>query len=181
MKTKFFAFFLVTALILTGCKDEKSVDNLEVVKPEIVDNTFKVILKVLVKKDDAFCLFYSEDGSTNFTSEPIWTNVKGSASEQEVVYTMPEDVLPTQLRIDFGLKKDQEDIILKGVTLQYGDKKRDITGLEIANFFRPDVSKCSFDATTGTIKAVVKDGERQSPSLYPHETILQPELEKLVR
>ena len=49
----------------------------------------------------------------------------------------------------------------------------------MANFFRPDDSKCTFDASSGLIKALVKNGEKQCPSLYPQETLLKPEIEKL--
>lgn len=178
MKGKFLlpAFFL---LVLIGCKDEKSIDSLEIVKPETTDAFFKVTLNVIVKKDDDLAVFYTQDGTTDFKLEPIWQAVKGSESSQQVRYDLPPNVLPTQLRMDFGLKPNQEDIILKSVILEYKDKKREIAGAELANFFRADANKCTFDASTGLIKAVVKDGVRQSPSIYPHEVYLGPELKKL--
>ncbi|RZJ33259.1 MAG: hypothetical protein EOO51_14485 [Flavobacterium sp.] len=181
MKTKFIAFFALCAITLAGCKNEKSVDDLDVVKPEVVDDTFKVDLKVIVAKDDDFALFYTEDGTTDFKNEPLWTKVKGNPQEQDIVYTLPKDVFPTQLRLDLGLKEDQSDVTLKSVTLEYKDKKRVIAGPELAVFFRPDLTKCSFDAATGIVKAVVKDGKRQGPSLYPQEVVLQPEIEKLAK
>ena len=111
---KLFAILIVFTIF--SCKDEKSIDNLEVVKPEaVVDPNFKVTVNVIVKKDDDFCLFYTEDGTADFKGDPIWTGVKGNESVQPIVYTLPKDIYPTQLRLDFGLKKDQEDIVFKSL------------------------------------------------------------------
>ncbi len=181
MKTRIILSVLLVTTLFTGCKNDKSVDSLDVVKPEAIDNSFKVTLDVIVKKDDDFSLFYTEDGSIDFKGVPIWLGVKGSDGVQQVVYTLPQDVFPTELRLDFGMKKDQEDIVLRSVNLEYKGKKRTIAGSELGNFFRPDDSKCSFDPGTGIIKAVVQDGVRKYPSLYPHEANLKPEIEKLAK
>jgi len=178
MKTKIIATVILLTTLFIGCKDEKAIDSLEVVKTE-VDNSFKVTVNVIVKKDDDFSLFYTEDGTIDFKGEPIWTGVKGSEAVQPIKYTLPQDVYPTELRLDFGLKKDQEDITLKSVVLEYKGKTREISGSELVNFFRADENKCTFEPNTGVIKAVVKDGVRQYPSLYPIESNLGPEIKKL--
>lgn len=183
MKSKFsllFCSFFFT--ILFGCKNETPIDNLEVISPksEKFDvDLFKITLNVVVKKDDDFAIFYTTDGSTDFKIAPIWHAVKGNSDAQEIKIELPNNIFPTQLRMDFGLKQDQEDVVLKSVILEYKDKKREISGLEIANFFRADENKCTFDRNTGIIKAVVKDGKKESPSLYPQESFLGPELKKL--
>lgn len=182
MKTKFIIAVLVLLGIFTGCKNEKSLDSLEVVKSEVaVDDSFKVTLGVIVKKDDNLSLFYTEDGSIDFKGEPIWQGVKGNDGVQEVVYTLPEGVFPTQLRMDFGMNKDQEEMVLKSVLLEYKGNKKEFIGANLANFFRADENKCTFNPSTGVIKAVVKDGVRQYPSLYPHEASLLPEINKLAK
>ncbi|WP_309614257.1 hypothetical protein [Flavobacterium sp.] len=182
MKSKF-SLLLICGFftILFSCKNETPIDDLEVVSPKVATvnlSNFKVTLNVVVKKDDDFALFYTIDGSTDFKIAPIWHAVKGSSDAQEIKYELPQTVLPTELRLDFGLKQEQEDIVLKSVVLEYKDKKREISGAELANFFRADENKCSFDGTT--IKAVVKGGVKESPSLYPQESNLGPELKKLV-
>ena len=173
--------FLLFTTLFIGCKDEKSVDSLDVVKPEIVDNSFKVTLDVVVKKDDDLSLFYTEDGSIDFKSEPIWIGIKGSNVSQKVVYTLPEGVYPTQIRLDFGMNKAQEDITLNSVTMEYKGKSKRIGCPEFVSLFRADDSKCSFDPLTGLIKAKVVDGIRRYPSLYPHESMLGPEIIKLAK
>lgn len=181
MKTKLITILLLITTIF-GCKDEKSVDNLEIVKPDVIDNSFKLTLDVIVKENDDFSLFYTEDGSTDFTKiEPIWISVKGSESSQKVIYSLPEDVIPTQLRLDFGINKNQKDIVLNNVSMNYKGKTKTIGCPNLVSFFRADDSKCTFDHVTGKIVAKIVDGKRQYPSLYPHETVLQPEIEKLIK
>lgn len=182
MKNKFLLLlFSCFFTILFSCKNEIPIDDLETVSPNSKNErlyNFKVTLNVIVKKDDDFALFYTTDGTTDFKSAPIWHAIKGNSDVQEIKYDLPPNILPTQLRLDFGFKQDQDDIVLKSVVLEYKDKKREITGSEIAVFFRADQNKCSFDGTT--IKSVVKDGKKGSPSLYPQESFLGPELKKLV-
>ncbi|MBN8640956.1 MAG: hypothetical protein J0L86_04010 [Flavobacteriales bacterium] len=180
MKTKFSVALLILIGFFTSCKDEKSIDNLKVVTPEEVDTSFKVTLKAIVKKQDDFALFYTEDGSINFFDvKPIWMGVKPSETEQDITFSLPEDVYPTQLRLDLGLNKDQEDIIIKGITFSYKGKKFEAMGANFFNYFRADENQCTADVATGTIKAVVKDGVRKGPSLYPHEVPLSKELQNL--
>ena len=78
------------------------------------------------------------------------------------------------------MNEAQEDIVFESITMDYIGKSRVIGRPELVSFFRADDSKCTFDHVTGVIKALVKDGKRQYPSLYPHETMLLPEIEKLM-
>lgn len=181
MKTKFSAIILLlSTLFLGSCKDEKSIDSLEVVTPEPVE-AFIVTLDVTIKKDDDLSLYYTTDGSIDFSKiAPIWQGVKGSNDSQKVVFTLPEDVKPTLLRLDFGMNKEQEDVVLKSVKMEYIGKSKTIASPEFVSYFRADDNKCSFDPVTGVIKALVKDGVRQFPSLYPHESTLGPEIQKII-
>jgi hypothetical protein len=178
MKKKFLVALILVTTIFTSCKNEKKADQPEVKVPEVVDNNFKVTIDVIVKKDDDFCLYYTDGSGPDF-KEPIWSGVKGSETSQKLVYVIPKENFPSQVRLDFGLKENQEAITLKSVTFEYKGSKREIAGAELGIYFRPDESKCTFVASTGLIKALVKGGKRQSPSLYPQEAVLGPELLKL--
>jgi hypothetical protein len=170
-----FCFFCII-----GCKD-KSTDNSELsTEQQKTMMPFKVTLKFVAKNNDDFCLLYTEDGTINFGEKGIWKSIEGSENEQSVQFEFPEEIFPTSLRIDLGMKPEQSDIILKSIILEYKDKKREITGTEIAAFFRPDENTCMFDATTGIVKPIVKDGVRKNPSLYP-QSILRQEIEKLAQ
>jgi hypothetical protein len=180
MKAKFVLLIVLFSSILIGCKDEKSVDNLEVVKHEVADDLFRVTLKVIVKKQDDFALFYTEDGSVNFFDvKPIWQGVKSSDVEQDVTFVLPQDVYPSQLRFDLGLKEDQEDIVLKGVKMTYKGNVFEAYGTEFFTYFRADENQCKIDPSSGLVTANVENGKRKVPSIYPHQAILGQKLENL--
>lgn len=175
-KNLFTALFI--SILLISCKDESKKQTEEGQNPEVKEATssFKVTATLVAKKDDDFCLLYTEDGSINF-KEGIWQNIKGSGNEQNVEFLLPENVFPTQLRMDLG--KNQDEVLLKSVKFDYQGKSREVKGYELGIFFRPDPTKCTYDPTLGIIKAIVTDGKIQPISLYPSEAVLAKELPKL--
>lgn len=179
MKTKSILVVLFSTVLFLSCKNDKTESAKEESGKVGIESGFKVTLNVIVKQDDDFSLFFTEDGSIDFKGTPIWMGVKGSPNIQQVVYTLPTEVFPTELRLDFGMKQNQEDIILQSIIFEYKDNKKEIIGAALKNLFRADENKCTFDANTGVIKAITKDGVRQYPSLYPIEASLKLELEKL--
>jgi hypothetical protein len=164
---------LFMAVIFSSCKNDKTDKDAE-------SKTFKVTVKVIAKNDDDFCLLYTTDGTCNFNDKVVWQHVKGNNDEQEVAFSLPSNIKPTQLRLDFGIKKEQDEIVLKKMTFEYNNKKKEIQGDELRLLFRPDDSKCTFDGTTGVIKAITKDGQKQIPSIYPQEANLGPVLKKFM-
>lgn len=180
MKSNFFILLLL--LVAVGCKDKASnQENQEQTETtEVVDNSFKVLVTAVVKKNDDFCLLYTENESLNF-NEGVWKGVQGMENEQTIEFSLPKDVFPSQLRLDLGKSQDQDDIVLKAIRFKYAGNEREIRGAELGIFFRPDPSKCTFDSSTGVIKALVKDGKKEIPSLYPNEAVLAAELPKLAQ
>ncbi len=170
--------FLVLLLVVFGCKDEQKKQNIEADNEEVVLNSFKLTLNAIVKNNDDFCLLYTEDGSLNF-EKGIWKEVKGNESEQNIIFILPKDIQPSQLRLDLGKNSEQEDIVIKSLKFEYLGNVREIKGPEVGVFFRADASKCTFDHLTGTIKALTVEGVKQTPSLYPHESVQAAELPKL--
>jgi hypothetical protein len=181
MRTRIILSILLVTILFSGCKNKKSIDNLEVVSPVVVDESFKVVLNVIVKKDDDFALFYTEDGTVNFHKiKPIWQGVKGSESQQDVTFILPDDVYPTQFRFDLGLRKDQDNIVIEGVKMTKKGKTFEAYGTKFFEFFRVDETLCSVDLATGTITAILKDGsDTKTACIYPQQDILGPELNKL--
>ncbi|UPQ80528.1 hypothetical protein M0M57_06725 [Flavobacterium azooxidireducens] len=176
MNLKF--LLLVLVLVVVSCKNEPKNQTNEVNNQEVVANTFKVTINVVVKNNDDFCLLYTEDGSLNF-EKGIWKEVKGNENDQNIVFVLPEKVQPSQLRLDLGKNPEQQDIVIKSISFEYGSNSREIKGFEMGVFFRADDTKCTFDSKTGVVKALSVDGVRQIPSLYPLEAIQAKELPKL--
>ena len=178
MKKKFLLIVLV--LVVISCKNEPKTQTNELESQEVVANNFKVFLNVIVKNNDDFCVLYTEDGSLNF-EKGVWKGITGSENEQTVEFSLPDNEFPTQLRIDLGKNPEQKDITIKSIRFEYSGKVRELKEFEMGVFFRADGSKCTFDSSTGIVKAIEKDGVRQSPSLYPNESILAAELPNLMK
>lgn len=170
--------FLMLLLVIFGCKEEQKNKIVEQDNQEVSAKTFKMTLNAVVKNNDDFCLLYTEDGSLDF-EKGIWKEVKGSDNEQDIVFFLPEKTQPSQLRLDLGKNIEQQDIVVKSIKFEYDRNVREIKGLEIGVFFRADASKCTFDYSTGLVKALIVEGVKQAPSLYPHETVQSIELPKL--
>lgn len=180
MKTRIILSVLLIAVFFTGCKNEKSVDSLEVVNNDAAIKIFQVTLDVTVKKNDDFCLFYTEDGTQNFTGEPIWVGVKGSDSPQKVVFNLPEGTIPTEIRIDFGISKEQDPMTINNYKMSYAGKNFEAPGTTFFKYFRPNIDCTQVDVQTGLITPVKKEGKYFGPSFYP-EAPLAGEIAKLVK
>lgn len=162
---------LIVAVTLVSCKIKDEQTETETTQPQ--QKSFKVTASVISKTKDDFCLLYTEDGTINFGETVVWASVPGKQEEQKVDFYLPEDVYPTELRLDLGLKQNATDTIyLKSVHFEYNGKKFDIIGAQLGQYFRADENHCKFDPNTGAIIPNVKDGKVKQPSLYPQEVEL---------
>lgn len=182
MKKSVLLLVSILSFTVFSCKKESTAsEGKENAQQEEFDESFNVVLDVIIKKDDDIALFYTTDGSVDFSKiPPIWQGVKGSESVQQIVYKLPVDVKPTQFRFDLGRNPEQGDIFLKKVTFKYIGKSREIGCPELVDFFRANDTYCTFDHITGLVKAKEStNGERNFPSIYPHEAKLKSEIDKL--
>ena len=179
MKVKFIASLFVLLTIFSCKKETKSIGT--EVKKEEVSNNFKVTLDAKVKKDDSFHVYYTEDGSTNFTEESsVWFEFKGSDESQKIVFNLPDNTIPTQLRLDFGVNKDQEDIIINSFKMEYQGKVYEVPGTQFFTLFVNNPESCTIDSAKATIKPINNKERYLGPFFYPID-ILKKEIEKLVK
>lgn len=181
MKIKITIIFVLLAGALTGCRNEVPIDDLELVDPKLADEHFRVSMQVIVPKDDTFALYYTFGGTDFSQQQPLWTPVSGNPEAQEVQFVFPKEVKPGQLRIDFGMNKNQGDIVMKKIVMAYNDKEFSATGQDIFKYFRPDDRKCTVNSGNGTLTGKVINGIKQGPSLYPMESALGAEIAKLIK
>jgi hypothetical protein len=175
MKSKIATIFLIT-LSLFSCKDKideqvKQGDNKTTNENE--DDFFRVGFNVIIQKDDNMHLYYTIDGSVNFNEEnSIWLPVKGSDKPQEVVFVLPEGIIPSLVRIDFGYGKNEEqsDVDLKSFNLSYMGKKEVISGDEIFKYFTPFEGYTDIEPGTTILKRHKKD-QASGPILYPQTAL----------
>lgn len=179
MKAKTTAVLFLFLAFLMGCKPENP-NRITIDTSNPHDAVFKVGITALVLMEDNFSLYYTQDGSIDFTKiEPIWVPVKGSPVPQEILFALPANTIPDQLRLDLGNNAAQKDIFIKKITMKYNEKTFEAPGTLIFSYFRPDFNKTEFNATTGLIRGLVTDGRRQSPSLYPKEGPLSKQIKLL--
>lgn len=168
------------SLVLTGCKKEKSVDELPVVKPKVEESKVQVVLDAVVKKDDSFQVFYTQDGSLNFDEKyAVRVNIKGSDTSQKIVFDLPDNIAFTYLRIDIGENDKQEAIKINNLLIKYYDKKLEAKGNACFQYFAPN-DQITLDFPNSTLTPKHIDGKKYDAILYPLET-LGPALQKLIK
>lgn len=162
MKLKNFLVSLLVTVTLFSCKNEekKEADQVAIDKPVLDKNIFTVTLTAVVKKDDAFQLFFkNENNELPFDEKKsIFTEFKGSNQAQDIVFRLPEDEVPTFLRLDFGVNKNQSEVQVEKFKIEYLGKKFEIAGKDFATYFYGN-ELTKIDATTGTVTPITsKEG-----------------------
>jgi len=175
---------VLTVLAFVGCKDDKNTkdDQQQEAQKPAGNEFFRVTLDLIAKKDDSFHVFYTEDGSQDFKEEnSVWVEFKGSDNAQKLNFDMPKDIKPTQLRIDFGVNKAQEDVKINGMEMSYFGKTAVISGPQFFTFFRPNEASTTFDIPNQLVKKIAVPGkESVNASVYQLES-LNGEIEKILQ
>jgi len=183
MKTKILFVFALFITIFFSCKEEKKTEEvLTEETKEVLYENFTVTLGIVAKKDDNLHLYFTEDNSINFTEDKsVWAEIKGNEANQQVVFKLPINAIPTDLRLDLGYGKNPEqmEILINSINFNYFDKSLVIKGSEVSNYFYPNKQNTVLDNLTGTVKRIKVDQET-APSLYPH-TALEEALVELTR
>lgn len=176
MKSKLIAVFLLAATVFS-CKDNNKE---EAAKPEEKVETFDVTLNMVVTKDDNFQIFYTDQADPNFDEKKsVLVPVKASATAQDIVCHLPEDVIPTNLRVDLGNNAQQAPMKLNNFKISYFDKSYELKDtLILRNFVVNDQLK--YDKPTSTLTPAQGKATIYDPFLYPQDN-LKTEIEKIVK
>ncbi|MFD2908596.1 hypothetical protein ACFSX9_07585 [Flavobacterium ardleyense] len=181
MKTNKLFLALVMLLVLVSCKKEDSAEkeNQTDVK---TNNTFIITLNAIVKKDDSFQVYYKDvvDEQVAFDeSNSIYVDVKGSDSAQDIVFVLPEDAYPAQIRLDYGINKDQSEIKINSFKVNYLNNVVDLNANEFFKHFIFNESTLVKDTINNTIKPLVFNKEGYDPMSYS-EKLLNDKFQKLL-
>lgn len=116
-------FCFAIPILLLSCKNETPVEKLKLVEYKI-DSEVYLELEMLVEEDDVFSVFYTEDGSFNYSAEKMLKRkVKGNSQHQTILFKFPEAAKPTAIRIDIGVNPNQQKIIFKRYAFNYFEKQ----------------------------------------------------------
>ena len=162
MKTKYLLFSIVLLSVLTSCKKETETKIEEPKK----SNNFKVTLDMLIKNDDSLQLFYQDELIPKFDEKnSLWVPVKGSLNSQEVTFNLPEEIIPTSLRIDISKKEGQQPIKINNFTVSYLDKKFETKDSTMIYYFSAN-NHLKYDPVNKTLTAIPVKGESYDPYIY---------------
>lgn len=173
MKSKILLFVLLSLSVLS-CKNKEEQEP----KQEEENNAFTITVDMIVKKDDSFQIYYMED--VNAPVDPkkyVDVAVKGSDVSQSLVFKLPEDVIPANIRFDLGGNESQDPIKINSFKMNYYDKKFEAKNGDVDFFFgyNPQIS---FDKTTATATIKKLPNEPYDP-IFIAKTSLQDELKKM--
>ncbi|HMK06648.1 MAG TPA: hypothetical protein VK476_03905 [Flavobacterium sp.] len=170
MKTKFFINLLAVLVIATSCKN----DNKEEKAVPAGKQFFSVEEDIVAETMDDFAVYYTETGKNDFIpTQVVWKGVKGGLVKETVSFDLPEQIIPTNIRLDFGVKKERKDVVLERLKLSYYDKTFEIKGSEFLNYFivNPAVPT-EVDAAKGTIKLIKDPKNQEGTYFYPRQELL---------
>lgn len=151
------------SLFFVSCKDEKKAAAVD--SQTVTEKPFTVTVNAVVTKDDIFQIFYNEDGAESFApDQAITIQVKGNGNPQDLVFTFPEEVMPASLRFDIGGNKEQKEVALKGVKIDYYSKSFSANGADFMKYFYGN-TQVEFDTLKVVAKIKLLDGEPYDPIL----------------
>lgn len=174
---------LVLSLLLFSCKNEdKKVDeSKEGVAEKVMDTVFTITLNATVLKDDSFQVYYRKNDEKTFEEKnSIFTELKGSDKPQDIVFRLPEGVIPDNLRLDFGTNKEQAEIKINKFKLSYFGKTFETTsGSDFFNYMLVETKTASFDKEKATVKPLLVDNSYDPQSTS--EKALYDQLQKIIK
>ncbi len=171
MKFKF-VIALAVATVFTACKKEDTKATGETPKTE--NGFFSVDVETSASKTDDFALYYTEDNTINFKDvNAIWMGVKGGKS-QTIQFRLSNEIIPTDIRLDFGMKKDQDSVIVKNIKVSYYGNSFQFNGADFFKYFeKSDQFAATVDSAKGTLLIVKKGAEYKTPFFYPTTMMIE--------
>ncbi|MGL2965400.1 hypothetical protein [Flavobacterium sp. XGLA_31] len=176
MRAKIFFSIILLSILGTSCKgkqEETTTPTAEKPAKAIKEN-FSVEMDLAASKKDDFALYYTEDSTINFTSEmTVWHGVTGDNKRETIVFNLSEELLPTDIRLDFGMNKEQESVTVYNLKISYYGNDYLIKGSDFFKYFIDNKSfKTEINATDGTLKILKVGSEYKTPFFYPRQEIV---------
>lgn len=169
MRTKVLCSLIVFSLFFS-CKNDKS----SATEEKAVKQNFSVEFDVVAEKPDDFTVYYTETNTNEFSGDKaIWSGVKGNNVDEKVIIDLPEEIIPTNIRLDFGVKPDRKDVLLKNLKFTFYGNSFEVKGSDFFNYFvvREGV-KTEINAANSTIKFIKTPTQTEGTNFYPRQELL---------
>lgn len=182
MKTRIIVAIVLMTTFFVGCKNETKGEGEQAAAKENVKENFSLEMDVISANKEDFSMFYTEDGTINFNADKvIWLGVEPDSKSQKIVFDLKEEIIPTDIRIDFGIVQERGDVTLEKFKLSYYGKTFEAKGSDFLKYFIANESvKTDVDAAKGTIRFQKLADKPYTPCFYPQETILD-EIKKITK
>ncbi len=168
------------AFVTVSCKDDKKQETND--QPEQKEapakENFYVEMDAQADKKDDLALYYTEDGTNNYTPEKALWRTVNPGEQQTLVYDLPLNVLPSNIRLDFGTNKAQEWVTVSRIKFAHQGNNFEIKGSEFLQYFDNNVFKTEVDSVKGTI-TFKKDGNTYVTPYYTPNVKLVEKLSEL--
>jgi len=141
---------------MISCKNEANNAN-EENKAEAVskvekDTLFTITLNATVLKDDSFQVYYKSQNEEKYVEEKsLFTEFKGSDKPQDIVFRLPDGIIPDNIRLDFGTNKDQKPIKINSFKMSYFGKDFSVNGNDFFKYLLVEKVTADFDPQTAMI------------------------------
>lgn len=185
MRTHIFVLATIFSIAFSSCKkdDSNKVSNTNESATEIKSN-FTVEINAVTDKDDDLAVYYTEDGSTNFTAEKaLWGSIKAGGKGEPLIFQFPNEIIPQALRLDFGIKRKEQqgNVTLKSFKISCYNKNFEAKGSDFFTYFvKNDSIDTQIDATAGTITFKQNLKNNAAAFFYPGPA-LNSEIKKLTK
>ncbi|MEZ4876075.1 MAG: hypothetical protein R2805_00755 [Flavobacterium sp.] len=182
MKKKILILAVLILSITISCKnEEKKKDTESNTEKLVVKENFNVEIDVTADSSDDFTVYYTEDRTNQFDGDKaVWSGVKGGLESEKVIFDLPEAVIPTNIRLDFGIKKDRKDEIIHNIKISYYDRAFNIKGSDFFNYFiKNENIPTKINTLKGTI-TIQSNPQADGTYFYPRQELLD-EITKLTK
>lgn len=168
--------------LFVSCKNEnKPLDeNAEVAEKKVIDTLFTITLNTTIKKDDSFQIYYrTASQPTYIETNSFFTEFKGSDKPQDIVFRMPDGIIPDYIRLDFGTNKDQDPIIINNFKMSYFGKVFETKGSGIFNYLLVAQKTATVDKDKSVLLPLTVDGIHDPQATS--EKALYDEIQKIIK
>ncbi|MDX6190460.1 hypothetical protein SGQ83_13950 [Flavobacterium sp. Fl-318] len=173
MRTKLIFTSLILALTFISCKKEVSKEEIKPIEVETNKNNFQVTLTAIVKTDDNFQLYYSQDEyDVPYKEEnSVWVAVKANDNPQDIVFNLPENVIPNYIRIDFGTNEAQKEVTVKNFKMKYFSKSFEAKDSLFFNYFIPNDCVKILDKKNSVVQNIKSQKGIYDPLFYSEKAL----------
>lgn len=145
------------------------------------DTVFTITLNATVLKDDSFQVYYKNEETGKYEeANSLFTEFKGSDKPQDIVFRLPDGVIPNYIRTDFGVNKEQTEVKINSFKMSYfGKEFKTNNASEFFKLILIEPKTATVDVENGIIKPITTI-EVHDP-LGTSEKRLYDEIQKIIK